>query len=93
MVQLFQESFDISIELGLKLLAQLIGKLIQGLWKDDVSFVEGAGLITLLATIAFGRHLTSRLVLASLLLHQWSREKVCCWGFDFVIEHSPKTLE
>jgi hypothetical protein len=69
LVQLFQESLGIGIKLGLKHLAQLIGKLIHGLQEDDVSFIEGTSIIALLTTIAFGRHLTSRLVLALFLLH------------------------
>ena len=35
-----QESLDIGIELGLKLLAQLIKKLIHGLWEDDVGSLK-----------------------------------------------------
>ena len=74
----FQESLDIGIELGLKLLAQLIWKLIHGLRKDHVSLIEGASLITLVGgrTIV-ASHVASRLILDSLRFSQRSRQKVC----------------
>ena len=73
-----QESLDIGIELGLKLLAQLIWKHVHGLRKDHVSLIEGAGLVTLVGgSIIVASHVASRLILESLRSSQRSQQKVC----------------
>ena len=72
-----QESLDIGIELGLKLLAQLIWKLIHGLRKDHVSLIEGASLVTLVSSSTIvASHVANSLILDSLRFPQRNRQKV-----------------